>query len=86
MKILQGYNAKKTENDFREKPIDTEKYLANLKKRTEIAKKEKRQGTYHQHLAIETAKALGDTKSLGIYFRLFKRYNPHDLEKCKNWV
>ena len=49
-------------------------------------KKGEVQATYHQHLAVETAEALGDIKSVGIYLRLFKRYDKANLLRCREWV
>src|SRR3990172_4809566 len=61
-------------------------YLGDLKKRVEANKDKKIQATYHQHLALETAKMLDDMRSLGIYMRLFKRYHHYDLIRCRDWV
>lgn len=51
-----------------------------------IAEKKKWQATEHQNNAVETAKELGDTESIGIYLRIFKRYDNYKLIQCKNWV
>ena len=62
-----------------EKPVD---YMDKLKERA----KKKEQATYHQHLAVETAEMLGDIKSIGIYMRLFKRYDHNTIFRCRDWA
>lgn len=49
-------------------------------------KKKDVQATYHQELAVETAEMLGDMRSIGIYMRMFKKYDRTDLIECRNWV
>ena len=68
--------------------MDLEKYKADLEKRLDKSKpKDKKvQATYKQHLAVETAEKLNDLESLGIYLRLFKRYNHIPLLECREWV
>lgn len=46
------------------------------------------QSTRHQQDALETAKMLGDMKSVGIYMRLFKtfRFKRDRLLACRDWV
>lgn len=64
------------------KKVEDKDFLAKLAERA----KEKAQATYHQHLAAETAELLGDLKSIGIYLRLFKRYDHGRLLVCRDWV
>lgn len=61
----------------------TEDHLNNILHR---GRQKNVQATYHQQLAVETAKMLGDMKSLGIYLRLFKKYDRTSLIECRNWV
>ena len=65
-----------------------ENYLEDLKQRGIVSKENKTQSTEHQHLALETAKMLGDMDSKAIYFRIFKQHraNKHKLIKCRDWV
>ena len=68
--------------------MDLEKYKAELGQRLDKLKpKDKKvQATFRQHLAVETAEKLNDLPSLGIYLRLFKRYNHIPLIECREWV
>lgn len=70
--------------------MDLEKYKAGLGERLNKAKQDRKekkvQATYKQQLAVETAEKLNDLESLGIYLRLFKRYNHIPLIECREWV
>lgn len=70
--------------------MDLEKYKAGLGSRLDKAKQERKekklQATFRQQMAAETAEKLNDLESIGIYMRLFKRYNPIPLIECREWV
>ena len=63
-------------------------FLDKIEKRQEKNKKatKRTQSTYLQHLAVETAEMLGDIKSIGIYMRLFKRYDHNTIFRCRDWA
>jgi hypothetical protein len=44
------------------------------------------QATYHQDKAVKCAEALGDVQSVGIYLRLYARYDHAKLDRCRDWV
>ena len=69
-----------------QKKVKEDDYAKNLQKRIDNFDSKKVQSTYHQHLAMETAKLLDDMKSLGIYMRLFKRYDKYNLIRARDWV
>ena len=60
--------------------------IADRAKNNATKKKGEVQATYHQQLAAETAQLLDDVKSIGIYLRLFKRYDKANLLRCREWV
>lgn len=68
--------------------MDLSDYKNILAKRAEATRKasKKVQATYKQHLAVETSEMLKDEHSLGIYLRLFNRYNHIALIECRDWV
>ena len=68
--------------------MDLKNYKAELEERLNNSKQKgkKVQATYKQHLAVETAEKLNDLESIGIYLRLFKRYNHIPLLECREWV
>lgn len=70
--------------------MDLEKYKAALADRLNQAKQDRKekkvQATFRQQMAVETAEKLNDLPSLGIYLRLFKRYNHIPLIECREWV
>ena len=69
--------------------FDFSLYEKLLAKRREQTSKVKVQTTRHQQDAIDTAKILGDFKSLAIYMNIFKRHSypyRNELLACRDWV
>lgn len=62
--------------------------LERLRDRIEANRRNPRatQATYLQDKAVKTAEALGDVASVGIYLRLYKRFDHVKLDACRDWV